>query len=318
MTPASPDPSPASPNEGASPRVRRRRDRLTAAQRFADHCQPLPAAPDESLEARVDRLDRSLDYLAQCFQDEFEVRDEGSLLIDVITQVLLPFAAISAAISLFYVRAVQWASERYPAFERTAALGYLLVLAVVLLVMVDTWRTGRIGWLDDWMRQTRASLRSSVPERKETLTRNNYVNRWIYAWIIGSVAFVIPLTFMALRSGVFDELGVHLAIDTAQVCDGAGRIRMFTGSDTCIQIQEENAPAIADTGADSPLGDAATNPVLSPIDIAETPIDAQIAEIRLDTTTTLALAVALLVLGILVAMAVWWWRNRAVRDIDVL
>ena len=139
---------------------------MTRAQRFAEHCQPLPAVGGETLQDRVDRLDRSLDYLTQCFQEEFEVRDEGSLLVDVITQVLIPFAAISAAISLVYVRLVQWTETGFPSFERVAAIGYLAVLASVLLVLVYARASGRMRWLNSMIDRGEGRFRSSVPMRK--------------------------------------------------------------------------------------------------------------------------------------------------------
>jgi hypothetical protein len=273
---------------------------------------------DETLEERVARLDRSLDYLTQCFQDEFAVRDEGSLLVNIITQVLIPFAAISAAISLVYVQVVQWAATDYPSFERVAAIGYLAVLALVLIVLVYARMSGRPGWVDATIDRAEDRFHSSVPTRKETLTRNNLVNQWIYVWIVGAILVFIPLTFIVLRSGVANDLGVRLAIDTAGVCDGSGRIRIFTGGETCVEIQEDHAPELSATGSDTSLGGGAASPTLSPVEIAETPADAQVAEVRLDATTTLALAMIVLVLGILANMALWWWRNRRVRPIDLM
>ncbi len=296
----------------------RTRRQSTKAQRYAEQCKPLPAVDGESLEERVDRLDRSLDYLTQCFQDEFEVRDEGSLLVNIITQVLIPFAAISAAISLLYVQLVQWAANHFPSFERVAAMSYLVLLALVLLILVYARRSGRLAWINRTIDRIEDRFHTSVPVRKETLTRNNLVNEWIYIWIVGAILVFIPVTFIALRSGVANDLGVRLAIDTAGVCDGPGRIRIFTGSATCIKIQEDHAPGMSGTGSAASLGDAAVSPVFSPVEVAETPIDAQVAEIRLDATTTLALTALVLVAGILTGMGLWWWRNRSTRPIDLM
>lgn len=295
----------------------RTRRQSTKTQRYAEQCKPLPAVKGESLEERVDRLDRSLDYLTQCFQDEFEVRDEGSLLVNVITQVLIPFAALSAAISLVYVRIVQWASTNYPGFERTAAMSYLALLILVLVVLVLARRSGRPAWINRMVDRTEDRLHASVPTRKETLTRNNLVNQWIYVWIVGAILVFIPVTFIVLRSGVANDLGVRLAIDTAGVCEGSGRIRVFTGGETCVKIQEEHAPRAQDTGGGAALGDTATAS-LSPVELPDTPIDARVAEIRLDATTTLALTAFVLVIGILASMGLWWWRNRSKRPIDLL
>lgn len=290
---------------------------MAKAQRYAEQCKPLPPVAGESLEERVDRLDRSIDYLTQCFQDEFEVRDEGSLLVNVITQVLIPFAAISAAISLVYVRLVQWASTNFSGFERVAAMSYLVLLTLVLVVLVAARRSGRPIWINRIVDRTEDWLRASVPPRKETLTRNNLVNQWIHVWIVGAILVFIPVTFIVLRSGVANDLGVRLAIDTAGVCEGSGRIRIFTGGETCVKIQEENAPRLNETSADTALGDNASTS-LSPVELPETPIDARVAEIRLDATTTLALTAFVLVLGILASMALWWWRNRKIRDIEMI
>lgn len=290
---------------------------MTKTQSYPEQCKPLPAEAGETLEERVDRLDRSLDYLSQCFQDEFEVRDEGNLLVGIITQVLLPFAAISTAISLLYVRLVQWSTTHYPDFERSAAYLYIVLLAALFVLLVSARKTGRVRWFNNLVETSEDTIGARVPERKETLTRNNYVNRWIYLWILGAFLFFIPLTFIVLRSGVADELGPQLAIDTANICDGPGRIRLFTGSNTCVEIQEDNADTSLPTQADSATG-AGSGMVISPIETAETPVDARIAEIQLDMTTTLALAVVLLVGGVLVGMALWWWRNRTVRHIDLV
>jgi hypothetical protein len=290
---------------------------MTKAERYAEQCKPLPAVTGESLEERVDRLDRSLDYLTQCFQDEFEVRDEGSLLVNVITQVLIPFAAISAAVSLVYVRIVQWASTNFPGFERAAAMSYLALLTLVLVVLISARRRGRPTLINRMIDRTEDRLHASVPARKETLTRNNLVNQWIYVWIVGAIVVFIPVTFIVLRSGMANDLGVRLAIDTAGVCEGSGRIRIFTGGETCVTIQEEHAPGLDDTGGSAALGDAGPT-ALSPVELPDTPIDARVAEIRLDATTTLALTAFVLVLGILASMGRWWWRNRSKRPIDLL
>lgn len=280
-------------------------------------CLPFPPAADETLEERVERLDASLVYVAQCFQDELAVRDEGSLLVNVITQVLVPFAAISAAISLLYVRVTQWAATNYPSFERVAALSYLVVLALLLILLIYARTSGHIPWINKTIDRTEDRFHSSVPKRKETLTRNNLVNQWIYVWIVGAVLVFIPLTFIVLRSGIGNDLGVRLAIDTAGICEGSGRIRIFTGSDTCVQIQEDHAAELNDTNGNQSVADAAP-PELSSVDFAVTHEDAQAAEIRLDATTTLSLAVILLVFGILVNMALWWWRNHRVRSIELV
>lgn len=311
-------PNSSSTSADSTARKRRGGPRLSKAQRYAEECKPLPAVAGETLEERVDRLDASIDYLAQCFQDEFEVRDEGNLLVDIITQVLLPFAALSTAASLLYVRLVEWSSTHFPNFERAAAGVYIaLLFAILLLVLYSRW-SGHFDWINALVDKGEDALGATVPERKETLTRNNYVNRWIFIWVIGAFALFIPLTFIVLRSDVADDLGVRLAIDTANICDGPGRVHLFKGSDTCVEIQEDNADSTESTHIENATGDAASNPVISPVEAAETPIDAHIAEIRLDTTTTLALAVLLLVGGVLVSMGLWWWRNRTEREIELL
>lgn len=309
----------AIPTPAAPPAPKRRGGRrLTKAQRYAEECKPLPAVAGETLEERVDRLDASIDYLAQCFQDEFEVRDEGNLLVGIITQVLLPFAALATAASLLYVRLVQWSTTHFPNVERAAAFLYVALLATLFVLLVYARKSGRIGWLNHLIESFEEKLEAHVPERKETLTRNNYVNRWIYIWVFGAFTLFIPLTFIVLRSGVADDLGPRLVIDTANICDGPGRIHLFTGSDTCVEIQEDNANLSAPTELGASTGSGDGGNMLSSVEAAESPIDAHIAEIRLDTTTTLALAIVLLVFGVLASMALWWWKNRKVRQIDLL
>jgi hypothetical protein len=291
---------------------------MTKAERYAEQCKPLPPVAGESLEDRVDRLDRSLDYLTQCFQDEFEVRDEGTLLVDVITRVLLPFAALSTAASLLYVRLVEWSTVHFPSFERVAAVTYLGLLLLILAVLLSARQSGRFRRVNSMIDKTGARFTASVPIRKETLTRNNVVNRWIYIWVAGAFTLFIPLTFIALRSGVADDLGVRLVVDTANVCDGPGRVHIFTGSQTCVEIQEDNAPEPGDTNIQNATGGEAGGARLGNVEVADTALEAHVAEIRLDTTTTLALAVIVLIGGILAGMALWWWRNRRVRKIDLL
>lgn len=293
------------------------RQRASASPQFGEQCKPLPAQPGETLEERVDRLDRSIDYLSGCFRDEFEVRGEASLLIDIFSRILLPFAALSTAISLAYVRIVEWSSINFPSFERVAAFVYLALLLTTLGILIVARRKGWPRWVDRQIDQTVDTVVASVPARKETLTRNNLVNEWIYIWVIGAVTLFIPLTFIALRSDVGDRLGVQLMIDTANVCEGSGRIGIFTGSDTCVAIQEDNANMNAATEASAAIGDAATA-LINPVERLSDATDTRVAEIRLDMTTTLALAVILLVIGILASMALWWWRNRRVRKIAVL
>lgn len=296
----------------------RSRGQSSKAQRYAEQCQPLPAVDGESLDERVDRLDRSLEYLTQCFQDEFEVRDEGTLLVEIITRVLLPFAALSTAASLLYVRLVEWSSVHFPSFERVAAYAYLALLLLILAVLLFARRSGSLRSVNSVIDRFRRVFASSVPVRKETLTRNNLVNRWIYLWIVGAFTFFIPLTFIVLRSGVADDVGVRLVVDTANVCDGPGRVRIFTGSQTCVEIQEDHAPAPDDTDIQNATGAGAGSAMLGNVDVADTALEANIAEIRLDTTTTLALSVVVLIGGILAGMALWWRRNRRLRDIDLL
>lgn len=107
---------------------------IDKAQRYAERCTPLPAVDGETLEQRVDRLDRSLDYLTQCFQDEFKVRSEGNLLIDIIRGVAVRGAGNRGQLALCAAGGVEFA--QYPAFERTAAYTYLGLLALCLLVLV--------------------------------------------------------------------------------------------------------------------------------------------------------------------------------------
>ena len=247
------------------------------------------------------------------------MRDEGTLLVDIITRVLIPFAALSTAASLFSVRIVQWSSVHSPSFERNAADAHFAMLGALLLLLVYARKSGHLNWLNGLIDASGDALGANVPERKETLTRNNIVHRWISIWIIGACLVFIPMTFIVLRSGIADELGVQVAIDTANVCDGPGRIYLLTGSNTCVEIQEDNLDLASEMEISNSTGMKPGRSAISPIEFADTPIDAHFAEIRLDTTTTLALAVLLLVAGVLAGMALWWWRNRPrSRDIELI
>ena len=96
------------------------------------------------------------------------------------------------------------------------------------------------------------------------------------------------------------------------------RIRIFTGGETCVEIQEDHLDELSDTASTAVIGNLDAAASFASIEIADTPAEAQVAEIRLDTTTTLALAMFVLILGILANMARWWWRNRKQRNIDLM
>lgn len=177
--------------------------------------------------------------------------------------------------------------------------------------------SGRLRPVNNIIDWTEEYTHSAYRSARKLLTRNNFVNRWIYIWLIGAATLFIPLTFIALRSGIGDDLGVRLVIDTANICDGPGRVHLFTGSQTCVEIRKNTNPPQTIPISRIPL--AADRPRCSGMSrwrIAHW--RANVAEIRLDATTTLAFSVLLLVAGIPVSMALWWSRNRKVREIEVL
>lgn len=247
-------------------------------------CPPPELRGDESTEETLARYQQALVDLAQCFDDELTIRPESSLLNRVVIKILLPFAAATATLSALYTRGIFWADRRFRYAEEALGIAQLLLALVLIGVWLLARKTDRFPRVRRFNGHVRAYLESQTPRRNETLTRNHFVNDWIYFWfVVGAVVF-IPTTYFVLRANAFDRLGMEMLVEAAGICRrGSDAINAFRDSSTCASI----------TG-------------ISP---ASSHQQAKAAEIRLDATTALALYAILLAAGILVSMAIWWRHN---------
>jgi hypothetical protein len=240
------------------------------------------------MEELLRNYQQAADDLAQCFEDELAIRPESSLLNRVVVKILVPFAAVSATLSAVYTSSISWAKEHYPSAENALGVAHLLFALCLLLLWLllrETDHFPRIRRLRDHIH---AYLESGTPGRTETLTRNRIVNDWIYVWFVFGAIVFVPAFYFLLRANAFDRAGLDILIDTAGICQpGSDGISVYRGSETCASITGTTAAA--------------------------SPQQAEASEIRLDATTTLAFYAVLLVLGVLVAMGLWWHRERALR-----
>lgn len=252
-------------------------------------CPPPEPVPGETTEATLARYQQAFAELAQCLDDELTIRPESSLLSRVVIKILVPFVALSAAISTFYASAIGWAKGTFSYSEYVLGIAHLLLAIGLLVCWLVLRRSNRFPRLRRLRTRIQAYLEAKVPKRTETLTRNSVVNRWIVFWFIFGFVFFVPFVFFLFRADAFDRLGMGMVVDTAGLCNsGADGFGLYRGSHTCASI----------AGASSNL----------------TPAQANAAEIRLDATTTLTLYMVVLIAGIALSMVAWWSDSRAHRQ----
>jgi hypothetical protein len=277
-------------------------------------CQPPEPGDGESIEAALARHQQALVDMAQCFDDELRVRPESSLLSFLFFKVVVPFLAISTAISAFYSRMLQTAKPRFSYAEHGLALLHLVVAVAVLGLWWQYRKQGEQSRFGRCKRALEGAFKVAVPPAKESLARNAVVNRWIFLSLMLGIVFFMPALFYLLRANALEQLGTRYVIDTIGICrPTVGGYNPFEGSDTCegSGANYVQRPSLTDgnavTGSDASSGLLGVGPAtLDPAQI-------DTAEVRLDGTTALATYLVVLLGGIGVSMAIWWNRQRRAR-----
>lgn len=276
-----------------------------------DYCRPAAPVPGETEAETRERYQRSVESLANCFNAELKVRPETSLLSFLIIKIIIPFTAISVALSTFYARMITRADARYDNAEYGLGVGYF----VIAILFIVAWRVLRNRDVKSKERKLDQSVQSflnfQVPPTKEKLTRNPVVNGWIYFCLTFGVIVLLPLMFLLFRSNAFERVGFKVVLDTAGICEPAvNGYNPYEGSDTCIDSGYTYTSAPVETGSQGSLGDGQFNNDLGVNPSTNDAYINNVAEVRLDVTTTLVLYFLILIVGIVVSMLVWWRRDR--------
>jgi hypothetical protein len=280
-------------------------------------CHPTTPVPGETTEQTLARYQEAFEHLTDCVNAELRVRPESSLLSFLFLKIVLPFIAISAAISTFYSRMVSTAKPHFAYTEHGLAVLHLFIAVAVVGLWLQYRKVGEASRFSRYNRTLRHRLGVNVPPGKESFSRNPTVNRWIFTSLTLGIVFVMPALFFLLRANALEHMGSRFVIDTTGICrPTVAGYNPFEGSDTCTGSGAEYVEPPAATGAVGAIGSSA--PV--PIGTAPTVTDRAVldsAEVRLDGTTALALYFLVFLGGILVSMALWWWRDRKERQSDV-
>ena len=274
-------------------------------------CRPTTPAPGETPEQTLARYQDAFDRLTDCVNAELRVRRESSLLSILFFKVIIPFVAITAAISTFYSRLLQTAKPHFTYTEHGLAALHLVVALAALALVLQYRKHGDAARFARYDRSLQRLFGVVVPHGKESISRNRYVNRWIYTSLIVGVVFIMPALFFLFRANALEHLGSRIIIDTTGICrPTVGGYNPFEGSDACTSsgVNYTERPTL--TGAATALGGLTpSGPIgMTPPSLASDVIDS--AEVRLDGTTALALFFVILVAGILVSMLRWWRQNR--------
>lgn len=272
-----------------------------------DICRPVLPPPENETDAeRIERLQQEFDAFRDCVNAELKVRTETSLLSFIILKIVLPFAAIAAGFATIYNGLLRSGQAESRHAELLFGIGYAIIAAGAILFWRAFRHPGAGGRGDNLDRSVRSALNITVPPSKEKLTRNKFVNRWIFFWLTWGLIIGLPIIFFIFRSNALDRAGLHLTIDTGNVCaptvDG---FNPYEGSNVCdnrgytyIDSRDITTSAESDVGTDEGVD---TLDVIPQRSIA----DANIANVRLDVTTTLVLYFFILIAGIVVNMLRW-------------
>jgi hypothetical protein len=231
--------------------------------------------------------------------------------------VIVPFAAVSAAISTFYSRMVGAARPHFTYAEHGLAALHLVIALAVLGLWLQYRRFGQDTRFGRYDRRLRRLSGVAVPPNKESISRNPMVNRWIFTSLAVGIVFIMPALFYLLRANALEHLGSRFIIDTTGICRPTiGGYNPFEGSDTCTGGGVDYVERPLVTGANPAVGGAAQGAPIGdvPATLDRAAIDS--AEIRLDGTTALALFFIILIAGILVNMVRWWRQNQTRRHED--
>ena len=277
-----------------------------------DICRPGTPPPEHETDSeRLDRLQREFEALRDCVNAELKVRTETSLLSFIIVKIVLPFAAIAAGFAAIYNNILRTGQAESNHAELLLGIGYAILAAGAILLWRAFRQPGAGGRGDHLDRSLRSALRITVPPSKAQLTRNTYVNRWILFWLTWGLIIGLPVIFFIFRSDVLDRAGLHLTLDTANVCAPTVEgFNPYEGSDVCdnrgytyTDSRDVTTSAAAGLGTDAGVD---TLDVIPPKSVAE----ANAANVRLDVTTTLVLYFLILIAGIVVNMIRWWREDK--------
>ncbi len=256
-------------------------------------------------------MQRELDALRACVDAELQVRAESSLLTLVLFKVVIPVIAFAAGFAAIYAGMLRSGKAEIGHPELVLGIDYAIIAVGAILFWRSFRRPGSGGRGDEFGRSVRGALRINVPPSKETVTRNNLVNRWIFFWVTWGLIIGLPLIFFIFRSNALDRAGFHLIFDTGDVCaPTVGGFNPYAGSDVCANSGYTYASstdfvttAVPALGVDSGIGSLELDPATSPADVAA-------ANVRLDVTTTLVVYFVILIGGILVNMVRWWRQQK--------
>jgi hypothetical protein len=277
-----------------------------------DICRPaIPAPENETDSEKVDRLQREFESLRDCVNAELKVRTETSLLMLILLKIVLPFTAIAAGLTAIYIGMLRAGESQSQNAELIIGLGYLVIAAGAIALWRSARKPGSGGRGDAVDRSVRSALNLTVPPSKEKLTRNKLVNRWIFFWLTWGLIIGLPIIFFIFRADVLERAGLKLVFDTANVCTPTvGGFNPYEGSDVCTDsgytyTSSQDVTTSSTTGVGADTGVDSLD-VVPPRTVEEV----NVAEVRLDVTTTLVLYFVILVGGILVNMVRWWRRDK--------
>lgn len=278
-----------------------------------DICRPAEPAPANETEAeQIARLQREFESLRDCVNAELKVRTESSMLTLIVLKVILPFTAIAAGFAALYIGILRAGESQDKHAELFIGIAYLVIAAGAIGLWRAVRRPGSGGRGDAFDRSVRGALNLTVPPRKEKLTRNKYVNNWIFFWLTWGLIIGLPVIFFIFRADVLDRAGFHLTFDTANVCaPTAEGFNPYEGSDVCdnrgyTYIDPQDVTTSSESGA---IDTDAVGRSISALP-SRTIDDFNSAEVRIDVTTTLVLYFLILIIGILWNMIRWWRKDR--------
>ncbi|MCA9859247.1 MAG: hypothetical protein KC438_05960 [Thermomicrobiales bacterium] len=277
-----------------------------------DICRPtIPPPANETDAERIARIEREFEQLRDCVNAELKVRAETSLLAIILLKLVLPFTAIAAGFSTVYIAVLRASNTEGDRTELFLGLGYAILAAGAILLWRSFRKPGSGGRGDAMDRSIRNVLKLSVPPSKEKLTRNRYVNRWILFWLTWGLILGLPLIFFLFRADALERAGLKLVFDTADICaPTVGGYNPYEGSDVCADSGYTYASsADASTGSGTGVGSESGLDSLTIVP-PRTESEVNVAEVRLDVTTTLVLYFLILIVGILVSMIRWWRADR--------
>lgn len=277
-----------------------------------DICRPAVPAPDNETDSeKLDRIQKEFESLRDCVNAELKVRTESSLLTLIVVKIVLPFAAIAAGMTALYVAFLRAGEGQSKYAELILGIGYLVIAAGAIALWRSARKPGSGGKGDAVGRSVRGALNLTVPPSKEKLTRNKLVNGWIFFWLTWGLIIGLPLIFFIFRADMLERAGWRLVFDTANVCaPTVGGFNPYEGSNVCdntgyiyTSSTDVNTSSVIGVGNESGVD---TLDVVPPRTVEEV----NVAQVRLDVTTTLVFYFIILIGGILVNMVRWWRRDK--------